>query len=271
MVTLTAWEALDDDATADLFNRVYEGYEVPLHVDASTIAFMQATFDLDPARSLVAWQGQRTVGVALLGVRGTQGWVGGMGVETASRRGGIGERLMRALIDNARAAGVRRLWLEVLENNQRAKALYEKLGFRVVRRLSVLALDGACPAPGAPGSACAPRTARARIARERSAPEPWQRGDGTVDHLDVSTPALRAVEIPEGVAVFRVTDGRASVLQMVSASEAAAGRLLDTIRSRAGVTSLRFLNVPEDDAAARALRARGATCQASQYEMALEL
>src|SRR5262249_39002473 len=134
--------------------------------------------------------------------------------------GGIGERLMRALIDNARAAGVRRLGLEVLENNHRAKALYDKLGFRTLRRLSVLQLDGAGPAPAAAAAACAPRAARARIARERTAPEPWQRGDGTVDHLDVSTPALRAVESADGAAVFRITDGRASVLQMVATSEA---------------------------------------------------
>jgi hypothetical protein len=34
---------------------------------------------------------------------------------------------------------------------------------------------------------------------------------------------------------------------------------------------LRYLNVPDDDAAAAALRARGATCSAAQFEMALEL
>jgi hypothetical protein len=87
----------------------------------------------------------------------------------------------------------------------------------------------------------------------------------------VSTPALRAVRTREGAAVFRITDGRASVLQMVAASEAAAGLLLDTIRSRSGVASLRYLNVPEDDVAARALRARGASCQANQFEMELVL
>src|ERR1041385_6313223 len=172
-LTLTAWEGLSHGEMSDLFNRVYEGYEVPLHVDAGAIRFMEEALDLIPERSVVAWRDGRSVGVALLGVRGTRGWVGGMGVETAARRQGIGERLMRTLIDSARAAGVRTLGLEVLEPNRRAKALYEKLGFRDVRRLSVLVLEGAGPEPAQPAEACTPREARARIAAERTAPEPW--------------------------------------------------------------------------------------------------
>src|SRR5262245_15743860 len=98
-VRLTAWDDLPYPGMADLFNRVYEGYEVALHVDEAAIVFMESTFDLDAARSVIAWDDDRAVGVALLGVRGANGWVGGMGVETACRRTGIGERLMRALIE----------------------------------------------------------------------------------------------------------------------------------------------------------------------------
>ena len=108
------------------------------------------------------------------------------------------------------------------------------------------------------------------FAAARSAPEPWQRADETLDRLDVSTPALRALCTSGGDAVYRVTDGRASVLQLHAASEAAAGVLLDTIRTRDGVSTLRYLNVPADDVAVAALRARGATHTASQLEMALD-
>jgi hypothetical protein len=61
------------------------------------------------------------------------------------------------------------------------------------------------------------------------------------------------------------------VLQLVADDERAAGVLLDAIGSRAGVSVLRYLNVPDDEPAAAALRARGATCSAAQFEMALGL
>jgi ribosomal protein S18 acetylase RimI-like enzyme len=244
---------------------------VPLHVDAGAVAFMEDALDLDPERSCVAWQDGQPVGLAMLAVRGDAGWVGGMGVVAPARRKGIGEQLMRALIDRARAAGVRRLALEVLERNLAARALYEKLGFRVWRRLEVLALEGPGAPPVARAAACDPRDARRRIARARASDEPWQRADATLDRLDVSTPALRAVTTLGGDAVYRITDGRASVLQLHATSETGAGLLLDTIRSRDGVRLLRYLNVPDSDPAAMALRARGAECSAAQFEMALEL
>ena len=256
---------------ADLFNRAYEGYEVPLHVDAGAVEFMFEAFDLSPERSRIAWRDERAIGLAMLAVRGTRAWVGGMGVAAEARRAGVGEQLMRALLDSAREAGVKRVQLEVLEPNARARALYEKLGFRAFRRLEVWQWDSPAAPPALPVEACDPRAARRRVSAARRAPEPWQREDATIDRLDVSTPALRAVRTAGGDAIYRVTDGRASVLQLAAADERAAGALLDAIRARAGVTVLRFLNVPDDDPAVAALRARGAACTAAQFEMALEL
>jgi predicted acetyltransferase len=211
----------------------------------------------------------------MLAVRGARAWVGGMGVAVESRRGGVGEQLMRALLESARDAGVRRVQLEVLEPNTRARALYEKLGFRTFRRLEVWQWEQLRPAAAPPATAlveaCDPRSARRRIATTRRAPEPWQREDATIDRLDVSTPALRALRTEGGDVLYRVTDGRASVLQLAAADERAAGVLLESIRTRAGVSLLRYLNVPDDDPAAAALRAFGATCSAAQFEMALEL
>jgi ribosomal protein S18 acetylase RimI-like enzyme len=272
-IALTPATALALPALADLFNRAYEGYEVPLHVDAGAVEFMHEAFDLSPERSRIAWRDERPVGLAMLAVRGSRAWVGGMGVASEARRTGIGEQLMRALLDSAREAGVKRVQLEVLEPNARARALYEKLGFRTFRRLEVLQWDSPASPPAVAVEACDPRDARHRVAAARRAGEPWQREDATIDRLDVSTPALRAVRASGGGgdAVYRVTDGRASVLQLAAADERTAGALLDTIRGRAGVTMLRYLNVPDDEPAAAALRARGATCTVAQFEMALEL
>jgi GNAT superfamily N-acetyltransferase len=263
--------ALDTDALVALLNEVYSDYAVPMRIEAGTLAFMVESFDLVLDDSPVVWRDDRPAGVALLGLRGDQAWVGGMGVVPAARRGKLGERLMSALIAAARARGARTLWLEVLDSNRPARALYEKLGFRETRRLEVWSWAGTPPAGAKLAEACAPRAARARIAAARRELEPWQRADATVDRLDVSTPALRAVTLASGDAVYRVTEGRASVLQLHARDERSAGILLDTIRTRTGVSSLRFLNLPAGSPASAALRSRGATCEVTQSEMSLAL
>jgi ribosomal protein S18 acetylase RimI-like enzyme len=49
---------------------------------------------------------------------------------------------MEAAAAEARARGVRQLWLEVLVQNRPAIGLYEQLGYMRVRELEVWALDG---------------------------------------------------------------------------------------------------------------------------------
>ena len=48
---------------------------------------------------------------------------------------GIGTAMMRALIDCAKAAGYEQLELEVVYNNTRAIALYERFGFEIIGRI----------------------------------------------------------------------------------------------------------------------------------------
>lgn len=57
------------------------------------------------------------------------GGVLGVGVLLEHRGRGIGSALIRAAIDSAKAAGLTRIELTVRENNDRAIALYERLGF----------------------------------------------------------------------------------------------------------------------------------------------
>jgi ribosomal protein S18 acetylase RimI-like enzyme len=53
----------------------------------------------------------------------------GMGMLPGYRGRGIGERLLRASIDAARSAGFERIELSVYAANERAAALYRKVGF----------------------------------------------------------------------------------------------------------------------------------------------
>lgn len=269
---ITPTAELGFDALAALFNEAYQDYAVPMHLDAGAIAFMHEALDLVPERSCLVWEDGRPIGVGFLGLRGTRAWVGGMGVTPAARRRGVGERILQQLIAHAREAGVQTLLLEVLESNTGARLLYEKLGFRTFRQLEVLHWDGV-PPPVVSSTIVAsdPQAARRRIIANRRLPEPWQRDDETLDRLDVSSPALRAVSSPQGDAIYRVADGRANVLQMAAPDVDSAGHLLDAIRAKPEVTLVRFLNVPAAHPAAKALHVRGATVIATQHEMALEL
>lgn len=57
-----------------------------------------------------------------------------LGVLAGHRRRGVGARLLRAAIDEVRAAGVRVVFLDVAETNHAAISLYQSSGFRTIAR-----------------------------------------------------------------------------------------------------------------------------------------
>jgi len=82
---------------------------------------------------LVAEQGGKVVGEGIALVRQHKQSVSGraysLAVHPACRGQGIGERLMREMIDRLRVRGVGRVYLEVEQTNDAAIHLYERLGF----------------------------------------------------------------------------------------------------------------------------------------------
>jgi ribosomal protein S18 acetylase RimI-like enzyme len=243
---------------AELFNAAYEGYLVPFHVDVAALEFMDDAFDLDVGASRIAYRDGEPVGLGNLGVRGEDAWIGGVGVVAAARRSGIGEALMRALHEQARERAVRRVWLEVIVENTGAFALYEKLGYRTVRDVEVWSLpageedtDEAREVPAA--------EAQARIHELGSARAPWQRADETVANYGDA----RGLATDAGAALFR-TGGAVQLLQ-------AAGEVEPFLRFLRGLGAVSVLNLPQDDAAAPALRSLGAKPVIRQHEMLLDL
>ena len=57
-----------------------------------------------------------------------------IGVHPDARRGGIAATMIELMVRDLAARGVKRVFLEVAENNHPARALYEKHGFTVVGR-----------------------------------------------------------------------------------------------------------------------------------------
>lgn len=272
-------EALDDDALAQLFTLVYTGYHVPMHLDGPTMRFMRVASDFDLGASRLLREGGEPVAVAMLGVRGRDGWIGGMGVAPSHRGRGLGKQVMLAVLESARARGLRRVMLEVLEQNAHAIPLYEHLGFRRVRDLEVWAF----PAPDAPDDGLSVEPATVELAHRfirdhRSAPEPWQRADGTLaallaDGATFEGLLARRGERTVGAMVTRVA-GRASVIQLATLpgeSAATTLALLAALRRDDAPQGVRWLNLPATDPAAEVLRMLGLACDARQHEMELNL
>ena len=244
---------------AALFNAAYEGYLLPFRIDEQQLTAMDETFDLDLDASRIVFRDGEPVGLGNLGVRGEDAWIGGIGVVTAARRSGVGEALMRALHEQARERGIRRVWLEVIFENTGAFALYEKLGYRTVRDVEVWSLPlSVSERSGAEDATAA--AAHARIEELRAGREPWQRADGTLaHHAD-----LRALLTADGAAVYRQPGENVQLLQIAGD----AGPLLRALRTLGPVS---LLNLPQDDPAAPVLRDLGAAVVVRQHEMLLEL
>src|SRR5207244_5154868 len=105
-------------------------------VDEAAFRYMVDAWDIDLERSRVALDDGMPVGVAMLGVRGAEGWIGGLGVIASHRHRGIGRALMEAVLADAPPS----VSLEVIEQNEPALRLYETLGFERTRILEVWSL-----------------------------------------------------------------------------------------------------------------------------------
>jgi ribosomal protein S18 acetylase RimI-like enzyme len=259
-LTFAPASSLPTDELAALFTAGYEDYYVPLRVDAAALAFMARAWDLDLGACRIALAGGAPVGLAMLGLRGDQAWIGGLGVVVAQRRHGIGEQLMRAVLDEARARDVKEVRLEVIVENERAIPLYERLGFERTRGLEVWSLSGA---PGHVRDIPAGE-AHERIRGRREHREPWQRDDGTLAHLD----DLTGLAADGGAAVVRVANGRVLVMQ-IAGDDDALRELLSGARSLGD--AVQVLNLPEGHPAAAALDELGGRVDVRQHEMALRL
>lgn len=136
---------VDFDAFTATFNRAYSDYYVPISMNPLTFRSLISRDDLSLESSIAALDGDTIVGMGMLGIRESRGWIGGMGVIPEYRRQGIGRQIMRSLLENAHKHALAEVRLEVIEANTGAYALYQQLGFVDNRYLLILERDPAPP------------------------------------------------------------------------------------------------------------------------------
>jgi GNAT superfamily N-acetyltransferase len=122
-------------ALADLFGEGFREYLLPMRVTAPALAERIAADQIDLAASRVLFAEGKPAALALIARRGSVSRLAAMGVAPSLRGQGAGKELVEAVLSDARSRGDLRMRLEVLELNTPARALYERRGFRRVRRL----------------------------------------------------------------------------------------------------------------------------------------
>lgn len=271
---------LDAAGIAAAFNRVYQGYAVPVSVDAAWAERHTGDLQIDLAASPLWLDGDgRAAGLAALGVRGDRGWIGGFGLAPEQRGRGLGRELLAEIVASARRLGLRRLQLEVLAENAPAIALYARGGFRQTRVLRILEGDG--PPDGAGGPTAreiAPDQVLRDFGRLHPDPMPWQReADSFASLEDLRAVAVGDPDAPRAALLYQPgKDGGVRVLDVATAGEGdaaadAVASLLASAASRQPGQTLRLLNEPAGSPVDHALSRLGWRESGRQFEMELEL
>lgn len=281
-------DSVELDELALAFNAAFEGYLVPMSHTAATLGAMVSTNDVRLEHSfLLSGRNGAWAGVALLGVRGASGWVAGMAVAPLWRRRGVGDRLMRLLLAEAERIGVRRLQLEVLDENATAISLYTRLGFRAIRPLAVYMGTPRWPAyPDEPsvtdGRAIATiqaNRALSHFAAFHQIPPSWQRDLPSLRH---SANRLQGMGLFEGAdlrayALYATSTQGPAVLDFGSGAATPGERSRDAVRLLAAIiqetpgSTVRVINVPPGDALGDALETLRCPTINHQREMVLTL
>jgi ribosomal protein S18 acetylase RimI-like enzyme len=119
----------------DHLNRCFEGYVVPIHLNAVALAMMVRTDAIDLSASRILWNDDRQVGIGLIARRGVESRLAAMAIAQDARGAGLGRWLIDRLLSEASARDEARMHLEVIEQNPGAVRLYEAAGFQKRRRL----------------------------------------------------------------------------------------------------------------------------------------
>jgi GNAT superfamily N-acetyltransferase len=93
--------------------------------------------------TFLAFDGDNVVGIDGVYTEGGDRILVAMWVAPAARRAGVGAALTNAVCEWARAQGQKRVYLGVAEDNEPARRLYERLGFKMTGKSAPLHSDPA--------------------------------------------------------------------------------------------------------------------------------
>lgn len=169
------------DELVDLLNRGFEGYVVNVTFSLAALLSMLTRDSVDLGLSRVAEANGKSVAVGLIARRGWTVRLAAMGVASEIRGQGVGRGLMDHFLETLPSLGYQRMLLEVIEQNPPAVNLYERVGFRLGRRLVSFQREATTPDEQPPNlseqltvTQIDPATVAARLTVDHLADLPWQ-------------------------------------------------------------------------------------------------
>ncbi len=135
MIKIQHIEPARIDDLVEAQNRIFVDYLVPIRSSRPFFIDFLKSVGGNLGDVFVALDGDCIVGYVTPVREGREGWIGGIGILPGYRGKGIGTRLMAEAEELLRRRGVSEVSLEVIEGNQRAQRLYDRLGYRTTRKL----------------------------------------------------------------------------------------------------------------------------------------
>ncbi len=221
---------------ADLFTHSFEGYFVPVNITESALLTMLRRDSIDLSASRVLLKEDEPIGMALIARRGWTSRLAAMGIISAARNGGAGTWTMDHLIQDARARGDKEMVLEVIEQNMAGVKLYQKVGFKTIRRLVGYKLENPSIAQnggrsGVNGLVEIDIRELARLVTYHGLKDlPWQLSGVTISH---HTPPSRAFRLNDAYCLISDPEAEHVVISSVLVKARSRGAGLSPILMRA--------------------------------------
>jgi ribosomal protein S18 acetylase RimI-like enzyme len=271
---------------SELLNQAYADYYAPVTFDAYQFSMMCEDMDVDLARSVVAvaagaatgWSTDTPIGMALLSVRGLEGWISGVGVLPEWRRRGVARTILEHILSEAQSSHLDPVRLEVLTQNKGGIRLYRTLGFKAVRDLLVLRLaPGAAPPARSEASdteSASPHKLLRYHTLFHDVDPSWQRALGSLQKRATWLQA-RALYYDAHLAGYVLYQMRTDVIHILDLAVApgladrqtVARTLLQSLHALQPDLGGYVVNVPAEDPLSAAFTGLGYRVQQRQHEM----
>lgn len=125
----------DLENVINALNDSFSHYNVPLAFGGGKLEEMIYIFDIELECSIISLENGKITGVVLAGRRGDIAHIGPMGVIQKRQGAGLGKRLLEYALKHLEGMGAKKVTLEVIADNHRARRLYEGCGFLKTRVL----------------------------------------------------------------------------------------------------------------------------------------
>ena len=263
-----ALEHLSLGELTDIWNRCWQGYYYDMTYTPEHLKLWLHLTQVSLQHSIAIIVEDQIAGFALLSLDGIEGWIAGACIDPDYRRRGLFTPLMSSQLNKARSAGLKRVYLEVLEQNHALK-VYQSVGFMRVRRLNIYRTQRRLNSPKneVPTLDLETVPVAQYFKNRRSAffYPAWQRRER---YLKRYGNPLAVMNLTGTAGALFAGDSNAPCLDAWSATEAGAVEVISLVLRRRASFSL--TNQPEDWIVA-CLSAYGINPSAKQFEMCTEL